>query len=510
MRKIREILRLKVECHRSNQDIGKSLAISSSTVSGCLRRFTDSKLGWPLPEEVDDEALEHKLYPPAQKITPIERGEIDWVVVHQELRRKNVTLMLLWNEYREQHPQGLRYSQFCNLYHIWGNRLNVWMRQIHKAGEKLFVDYAGMTMPIMVDVDTGEIHKAQIFVAVWGASSYTFIEASMSQSLPDWIASHVRALEFFVGAPEILVPDNLLSGVTKAHRYEPDINQTYTDMASYYGIAVIPARVSTPKDKPKVEKGVQDIERQILAKLRNRTFFSLTELNQALEPLLDEFNRQPFQKLPGSRLSQFENLDKPALRPLPTTPYEFAEWKKAKAGADYHIELHGHFYSVPYTSVKKELDVRFTSKTVEIFFKSKRIASHMRGYHKNRYTTIVEHMPKAHQQYAEWTPERIINWAGKIGESTEQLMREIVTSRAHPQQGFRSCLGILRLGKSYGDQRLEAACERALSIGALNYKSIESILKNKLDQKAVPSNESEKTSITCQMHEYVRGGDYFK
>jgi transposase len=508
MRKIREILRLRFDCKRSYQEIAKSIGISSSTVYDCIARAKDADLSWPLSCEFTDEDLETKLYPQAQKITPDQRGVIDLHYIHKELKRKHVTLRLLWSEYKEQYPQGIGYSQFCDVYRGWHKTLDVWMRQTHKAGEKLFVDYAGQTMPVIANSSTGEIGEAQIFVATLGASSFIYTEATWTQSLPDWIQSHVNTFEYLEGCTEIVVPDNLKSGIQKSHLYEPDINPTYQNMATYYGVAIIPTRVNSPKDKAKVENGVQQVERQILAKLRNRVFLSLAELNQAIRPLLDELNQRPFQKMPGSRLSHFLELDKPALKPLPATRYEYAEWKKAKAGFNYHIELDKHFYSVPFALVKKELYVRYDTKIVEIFYQNKRVASHIRNYGVYGYTTDSAHMPKNHQRQAEWTPERIVSWAKGIGQATAQLIEGVMSSRSHPQQGFRSCVGILRLGKSYGEARLESACKRALHIGAYSYKSVESILKNKLDQHHLPTTPQEETLLDS--HEYIRGQNYFE
>lgn len=505
MRKIREILRLKFECHCSNHLIALSVGISSSTVSECLRRVRTAQLTWPLPESLDDAQLEALLYPPVKKKTPVEQGVVDCLYIHQQLKRKSVTLMLLWQEYKEKYPKGFGYSRYCEIYRKWQGELDICMRQNHKAGEKCFVDYAGMKMQV-VNQTTGEIQETEIFVAVLGASNFTFAEATLSQQLPDWISSHVRAFEFFGGVPEIVVPDNLKSGVAKAHRYEPDVNPTYQDMAQHYGVAIIPTRVSAPQDKAKVENAVQQVERQILAKLRDQKFFSLQELNKAIHRLLNNLNQRSFQKLPGSRQSQFDELEKNLLKALPQKRYVFAEWKKVRAGADYHIELNQHYYSVPYTFAKKELDARFTQDIVEVFFKNKRIASHVRSYKKHKHTTVKQHMPKQHQFYAEWTPERMIHWAEKVGSATAKLCEIIMQSRAHPQQGFRSCLGILRLAKSYGNERLESSCKRALIIGAHSYRSIESILKNGLDHATISVESS--TNIPGE-HENVRGQDYF-
>jgi transposase len=505
MRQIREILRLKFEFKYSNQRIADSLAISSSTVYDCLCRTKLANITWPLPGDLDDEKLEQKLYPPRIKRSAEERGELNWVKVHEELKRKHVTLMLLWNEYKELYPKGLSYSQYCDIYQHWRRQLDVWMRQNYKAGEKMFVDYAGDTVGI--NDDHGDIYQAQIFVAVLGASNYTYAEATMTQSLSDWISSHCRALSFIGGVPELIIPDNLKNCTVLANRYEPDINPTYHDFARYCGFAIMPARVKSPRDKSLAEKGVHHIECQILARLRNRTFFNLVELNEEIKILLAKINSQPFQKIPGSRLSLFEKIDKPALKPLPSIPYQFAEWIKASPGPDYHIELKKHYYSVPYTFIKKKLDVRFTDHTVEVFYKAKRIASHPRKYTYG-HTTLIEHMPKAHQRYAEWTPERIINWAKKIGSSTSQLVEKVIATKEHPQIAFRACLGILRLGKSYGETRLEAACERALKIGAYSYKNVASILKNKLEH--VPVSRSMMLTATKEPHENIRGGDYFE
>ena len=505
MKKIRELLRLKFEFQFGNKKIANSLGISSSTVSECLLRVKTANLTWPLPTDLDDEALEQKLYPPSKRKVVEDIGELDWVKVNEEMKRKNVTLMLLWNEYRENYPKGIGYSQFCDLYRQWKKQLDVWMHQDHKAGEKMFVDYAGDTIPIYDE--KGGIHKAQIFVAVLGASGYVYAEATMTQSLPDWIESHRRALEFFGGVPELAIPDNIKSCTTLANRYEPELNLTYLDFANHYGMAIMPARVRSPQDKSLAEKGVQIIQYKIVAGLRDLKFFYLAELNDAIIPLLAKINSQQYQKLPYSRLDLFVKLDKPALKPLPSTPYEYAEWSKAKASLNYHIELAEHHYSIPYTFVKKPLDVRSTNRIIEIFNKSKRIAVHERKY-TSGYTTLPEHMPKSHQEYAKYTPEQIIKWAKTIGTATHQLVEKTVATKAHPHLGFRACLGILRLSKSYTEARLEAACSRALKIKAYSYKSIVSILKNNLDQ--VPVKKSQELTVTKKTHENIRGGDYFE
>jgi transposase len=430
--------------------------------------------------------------------------------LHQERKKKGVTLQLLWHEYKEGNPEGYQYSQFCELYRKWLDKLDVCLRQEYRAGEKLFVDYAGQTIPLQ-DSLTGQTHPAYLFVATLGASNYTFAEATLTQDLPSWIQSHVHAFEFFAGVPEILIPDNLKTGVTHPCRYEPDINPTYLELAEHYGCAVIPTRTGKPKDKAKVESAVLIAERWILAALRNQTFFSLEELNQAIREKLQEFNLRKFQKLETTRKELFENLDRLALKPLPEAPYEYAEWKKATVNIDYHIEVDGHYYSVPYQLVKESVEIRFTSTTVEVLFKNRRVASHARSYRRGSYTTLKEHMPKAHQQHLEWTPSRIIRWAAQTGPHTEKLITQILETKPHPQQGFRSCLGIIRLGKQYPKERLEAACAYALSIHGFFYKSVQSILKNGLDQKhtLLPKKADPTLPLPLQ-HPNIRGKEYYQ
>ena len=505
MRKIREVFRLKFDCDISNRQIAKSCNIARSTVAEYLFRFQQAALSWPLPQDIDDNQLEQLLYPQMPTLPAHERPLPDWSYIHQQLRHKSVTLMLLWQEHKELHPQGYQYSQFCHLYRQWTNKIDPVMRQEHRAGEKLFVDYAGQTVQVY-DLHTNQMRDAQIFVAVLGASNYTFAEATWTQSLPDWISSHSRAFIFFGGVAQIVVPDNLKSGVSKASLYEPDINPTYLDMANYYDTVVIPARVRKPKDKAKVEVAVQVVERWILARIRNRQFFSLRQLNETIAELLVELNNRAFQKLPGCRKQLFEALDKPALKPLPVQPYPYAEWKIAGVNIDYHIEVDHHYYSVPYPLIGKKIDVRITDTTIECFYKSQSVASHIRSYLKGRHTTVKQHMPKSHQQWAKWSPQRFINWAAKIGPHTAQLIEQILNSRKHPQQGFRSCLGILRLAKSYDDQRLEAACQRALTIGGISYKSVASILKYKLDQKPLSGQTGTEATID---HKNIRGAHYY-
>jgi len=504
MRKIREVLRLKWECGLANRAIARSCSISHSTVGEYLRRAEAAGLNWPLPSDLDEDALFARLFPRSPDTGTREIPRPDWSYVHAELRKKSVTLRLLWVEYREEHPGGYGYSQFCALYRKWAKRLKPSMRLTHKAGEKVFVDYAGQTIPV-VDPQTGEVRRAQIFVGVLGASNYTYVEAHWSQELPNWIGAHTRMFEFFGGVPEIVVPDNLKAGVKDPCRYEPDLNPTYQDLAQHYGVAVIPTRSYKPKDKSKAEVGVQVAERWILARLRNRTFVGLADLNQAISELLDPLNERPIEHLGRSRREFFELLDQPALRPLPEHAYEFAVWKKARVSIDYHIEFGKHYYSVPYSLIHEEVYVRATESTIEIFFKSRRVASHRRHNARGRHTTLADHMPLAHQKYLEWTPERIVRWAETIGPHTAQFVQVLLGSRKHPQQGYRSCLGVLRLAERYGKDRVEAACGRALPAGICSYKGVKNILDAKLDQVE----PEEPSAVVPETHDNVRGQGYY-
>lgn len=505
MRTIKEILRLKWEKHFSNTQIAISCNIARSTIRSYLERAQKAGLSWPLPTELDDAALERLLFVPEERAHREDRVLHLMEHIHKELARKGVTLRLLWLEYRESHPDGYQYSQFCYHYRQWEAKLDTCLRQTYRAGEKLFVDYAGQTIPV-VNPATGQTRDACLFVATLGASNYTFVEASFAQDLPSWISSHVKAFAFFGGVAEIIVPDNLKSGVTKPCRYEPDINPTYHDMARHYQTVVIPARVGKPRDKAKVESAVLIVERWIVAALRNQSFFSLGELNQAIREKLVELNNRKFQKMDSSRRELFEAIDRPALKPLPAAPYEYAEWKKARVNIDYHIDIEGHYYSVPYQLVKEQVDVRLTSRTVEVLFKGRRVASHPRNTQRGQHTTLEDHMPRSHRHHLEWTPSRIIRWAGQNGPNTENLITRVLESRRHPEQGFRAALGIMRLGKRYSPERLEAACLRALQIKAYSYKSVESILKSGLDRHPAVLVGAPKPPV---QHANIRGKDYY-
>lgn len=503
MRKVREVLRLKHACGASDRLIAQSLGIGRTTVGEYLRRAAVVGMTWPV--ELDDAELERLLFTPAGFYEGPTRPQPDWSRMHAELRRRGVTLLLLWEEYRAEHADGYGYSRFCDLYGEWRKGVTATMRQTHVAGEKLFVDFAGDTVPV-IDGLTGEVRAAHVFVAVLGASNYTFAEARWSEGLADWIGAHVDALAFLGGVPKLIVCDNLKAGVTAACRYEPGINRTYQDMATHYGTSILPARVRRPRDKAKVENGVLIVERFILARLRNRRFFSLEELNQAIRELLDELNARLMRKLGASRRAFFEALDLPALKALPDEPYQYAEWKKCRVAPDYHVDLHGHLYSVPHALIREVLEARMTGTTVELFHRGRRVASHARSALRNRHTTISEHMPSSHRRYAEWTPARIAREAERVGSATAGLCAAIMRAKPHPEQGFRACLGILRLAKSYGGERLEAACRRGLDIGATTYGSIASILKSGLDRAYREEGAVEPSPID---HTNIRGGGYY-
>jgi transposase len=480
--------------------------ISHSTVGEYLLRAELAGLSWPFDPELDDAAVENLLFPLPQERGLDKRQMPKLGYLYQELKKKSVTLQLLWYEYKQANPEGYQYSQFCNLYRQWVKKLDVTLRQEHRVGEKMFVDYAGQTVPI-IDPSTGEATKAHIFIAVLGASNYSYAEASPAEDLPSWIKAHIHAFEFFQGVTEIIVPDNLKAGVTNPCRYEPDVNPTYQDLAEHYGTTVIPARSAKPRDKAKVESAVLVAERWILAALRNHTFFGLTQLNQAIAEKLGELNNRKFQKLDTTRSRLFETLDKPALKALPVRRYEYAEWKKSRVNIDYRIEIDRHYYSVPYQLAREQVDARLTSSTVEVLFNNRRVASHIRSYRQGAFSTLREHMPKSHQRYLEWTPSRIIRWAGQNGANTQKFITKVLETRPHPEQGFRSCLGIMGLAKHYSPKRLEAACARALIIKAYSFKSVESILKKGLDQQSLIFEQSENSSPL--IHQNIRGKNYY-
>jgi len=507
MRKTRDILRLKWEQNRSHRETARSLGIAVGTVSEALKRASTAGLDWKRASELDDATLEARVYGPRTTASG-SRPMPDPTYIHVERKRPGVTLEILHQEYLERYPDGLRYTQFCEVYRQWLKKQRLVMRQEHRAGEKLFVDYSGKR-PHLVDPATGECTDVELFVAVHGASNFTYAEVTATQQIRDWIASHVRAFEYSEGVTAMLVPDQLKSGVTRACRYEPEVQRTYEELAHHYNTVVVPARARSPRDKAKVEVGVQIAQRWILARMRNERFTSIAAMNTRIRELLVELNHRVMKGYGVSRQQLFDKLDRPALRPLPTDRFEFAEWKFAKVHIDYHIQFAHHYYSTPFVYVHEQVDVRATDKTVEIFLRGQRIASHVRSFVRGKHTTRTEHMPKSHQKHAEWSPARLCSWASKIGPNTETLVQTILEDRPHPEQGYRSCLGILRLARHYGEARLEAACARAVTVRARSYRNVESILKNGLDRIPTRSSSDGGEDGPRPVHPNIRGRDYY-
>ena len=510
---ISEVLRL-TAAGWGQRRIALVLGLSHGAVGKYQAAARRVRLAWPDCQHLDENALRARLEltpPPARRtsIAPDPAWSLpDFPVIHQELKRKGVTRQLLWEEYRAAQPQPYSYTQFCVLYQEWRQRLKLSMRQTHLAGEKLFVDYAGPTVPL-INPTTGGLHAAQIFVAVLGASNYTYAEATYSQALPDWIGSHVRAFQFFGGVPALVVPDNLKSAVTQACRYEPLLNESYARMLAHYGSAALPARPYHPRDKAKAEAGVQLVERWLLARLRHETFHDLYRLNLSLRGLLADLNARPFQKLPGSRHSQFLALDQPALRPLPATPYEYAEWKKARVHLDYHVEFERHYYSVPHKLVKRQVELRVTERLVEVYYQQQLVAAHARSRRAGAHSTQPGHMPTAHRAQMEWTPGRFLTWAARIGPATRDLARHLLTTPAHPEMGYRSCLGLLSLARQYDAPSLEAACQRAQALGAPSRRTVAHLLQHALAREPLPET-AEPPPILTARHENVRGPEYYR
>lgn len=507
MRKIREILRLKWVAQRSHREIARSLGVSAGAVGSAVGRARARGLTWTAVEALTDDALERTLYGPKPTDIDGARPEPDLATIHQELRRPGVTLELLHVEYLATQPSGYRYSAFCARYRAWRARQRLSMRQVHTAGEKAFVDYAGQR-PTIVDPATGEVIAVELFVAVLGASNYTFAEASRTQQSVDWIASHVHAVEYFGGVPAVWVPDQLRTGVTRPCRYEPGVQRTYAEWAQHYHTVVIPARPAKPRDKAKVEVAVQVAERWILARLRHETFFSLAALNARITELRTALNARPMKGYGGrSRGALFEEFDRPALQALPAERFVHGDWLRARVNIDYHVEVDRHFYSVPHPLVHATLDVRLSAATVEIFQRGARVWVHARSFQPGRHTTVAAHMPKAHRAHQEWSPSRLVRWGATIGPETATLVQQILESRPHPEQGYRSCLGLLRLAKHYGPARLNAACARAVAVGARSYRHVDSMLRHGLDQAPLPLDTAEARPVI--RHANVRGPAYY-
>jgi transposase len=504
VRKTLEVLRLSFGEKISVRNIARSCGLARSTVADYLKRAHEAGLAWPLPEGMDEAQLERRLFPvrKAESVLP----PLDMAYIRNEMRGQSVTLQLLWEEYHSHTPEGYSYSHYCQIYRSWLGKQAISLRQEHRAGEKLFIDFAGDTIPI-VNQKTGEISRGHLFVGVLGCSNYTYAEVTPAEKLADWIGAQTNALEDIGGVPLVVVPDNAKAVVSRPCWYDPDINLTYQEMASHYGFTVIPARVRKPKDKAKVENGVLIAERWILARLRHHTFFSIAEANEAVRPLLTWMNAKAFKKLPGCRKSVLEQMERPKLKPLPEHRYEFAEWKQVTVNIDYHVEVDGHYYSAPFNLIKQKVTARFTHYTVELFHKSRRVAAHARSYLNGRHTTLIEHRPPAHQKVTEWPPERIQTWAGKIGPNCAEVVRQIILSRPVVEHGYRPCLGLIRLGKHYGDNRVEQACIKALRLNVASYNCISNMLKTGRDK--IPLVESAAPCMVSS-HDNVRGSQYYK
>lgn len=504
MRKLSEVLRLRLEKKLSVRQIAASCDLARSTVSDYLGRARVAGLGWPLPDGIGEERLDALLFPvhPAG----VKRPDLNMVYIHDEMKRKHVTLQLLWEEYRGREADGYGYSQYCQKYRDWVGTQAISLRQEHRAGDKLFIDFAGDTIPIY-DPLTGVVSRGHLFVAVLGSSNYTYAEITATEKLEDWIDAIIRALEFFGGVPNVVVPDNTRALVSSACWYDPDINITFHELAEHYGFAALPTRPRRPKDKSKVEAGVLIAERWILARLRDQRFFSLGEVNAAVSSLLTRLNDHPFKKLPGCRTELFARVEKSSLKPLPQHSYELARWKKVVVNIDYHVEVDGHYYSAPYTLIRQELMVRYTRSGVELFHKSKRVAAHARSYRKGCHTTIEEHRPPAHAMHLQWTPERIISWAGTVGPNCTEAAKLLMAERRIPEHAFRPCMGIIRLGKRYGNDRVDRACSRALKMHIVGYRHIESMLKTGRDQLPDTGEVASRPAVS---HDNLRGAAYYQ
>jgi transposase len=507
MRKLHEIYRLHFEAGLSQRTIAGCVRASTTTVGEYLRRFERAGLSWPEAKAWAEADLEKRLFPSVCHRAPT-RPMPDWALVQKEIKsHKGVTLKLLWEEYRQRHGDAAySRSRFCELYREWSRKIDVTMRQDHRAGEMMFVDYAGVTVPI-TDPANGLVHEAQIFVAVLGASNYTYAEATRGQTLREWIDAHCRAFRFFGGCTELVVPDNAKVGVKSPSYYEPDLNRTYQSLAEHYGVAIAPARIRKAQDKASVEKAVQQVERDVLARLRHVKFFSLADLNAEIRRLVARHNEQPFQKLDGSRRSYYVEIDRPALKPLPATRFVFAEWKRQTLPSDYHVEVEGHYYSAPYRLRRLKLDVTYTDRTVEIFYKGQRVASHARSRVRGGKTTVLSHMPAHHRHWAERSPERYMEQARRLGEATGAFVAGLFERAKHPQLAYKSSEGVLRLAREYGTERLETACRRALRLRAFRYRHLESTLENGLEEMSLPE---ENPHAAVVEHANLRGAGYYR
>jgi transposase len=509
MRKVKEVLRLKYDCGLSEREIARSCQVARSTIARYLMKAEAAGISWPEAADQTEAQIDEHLFPVQTVSSSIQRPLPDCQYIYDQLRtyrRVNLTLSQLWIEYKIEQPDGYQYTQFCDYYRKWRGMLDYCMRQEHRGGEKVFIDYTeGLSF---IDILSDEIIATQLFVAVWGASNFTFAESTLSQKLPDWTRSHVDAFDYFGCAPRVLVPDNLKSAVNQACRYEPELNPTYAEMAEHYGCAVLPARPYHARDKAPVEVGVLIAQRWILAVLRKRTFYSLAELNTAIRECLEHLNNRILRRAKKSRRELFETLDRPNALPLPQKPYEYAEWCQARVDINYHILIDEHFYSVPYQLLRQKLEVRLTATTIEAFQKGERVAAHARSYVKGGYTSLKEHMPSQHRAYAEWNPDRFIRWAGKIGEATAQLVTRVLASRSYPEQAYKACLGIINLARDYEKERVEAAAKRALQFNTCSFRSMKSILSAGLDRQ--PERGQQAGQLSLPFHQNIRGREYYQ
>jgi transposase len=503
VKSIREILRLSFSCQLSGRQISKALGLSRAAIWECLRRASAADLTWPLPDTLDETKLFELLYQQPTVQTP--RTQPDCLHIFNELKRKGVTLSLLWEEYKRDNHDGYQYTKFCGIYSDWLEKTNLVMRQEHRAGHKAFSDFSGGTLNI-VDPHTGVVQTAKLFVCALGATSYTYAELFFSESAEAWCTGQANALSYFGGTSEILIPDNPRAVISKACPYEPDINPDFLLLAEHFGVAVVPARVRRPKDKAVVEAAVGLATRWILARLRNMTFFSLAEANLAVKRLLEDLNNRPFKKIPGSRKSLFEAIEKAALKPLPLHRYEYAHVKYARANIDYHIEIDRCYYSVPFQLVRQRLEARVTAHTIEVFSKGRRVASHAKCQRPGQSSTLDQHMPQGHRHYKDWSPARITSWASRIGPGTTTFVEQLMLRKKHPELAYRASLGVIRLARLHGESRLEAACQRAIAIGAFSYKNVKLILQNNMDN--LPLTEIPQ-QITILRHDNIRGANYF-
>ena len=507
MKQIGEIMRLRYDLGCSQQAIADATGIARSTVKDYLMRAKVAGLTWPLPEEMTNEQLNELVFPSNANKSAINRPAPDWSTIHKELKRKSVTLQLLWEEYKKSNPNGYQYSWFANLYRQWAKIHDVWMPQVHKAGEKVFVDYSGLKAPIWSTNLQSVLFEAEIFVSVLGASDLIYCVATKTQQIPDWVKAHQQMFVYYGGSTELIVPDNLRSGVTRSHRYEPQCQSTYEEFAQHYHCAGMPARAYKPKDKAKVEKSVQLVQQRILAALRNEKFCSLEQLNVKMHELLEALNHRHSKAFGCCRWDMFNQIEKASLTPLPSSPYELAIWQHQQVNGGYHVCIHRHHYSVPYQYVRKKVDIRMTEKSIEIFYRDARIASHLRNDTPGTYTTVDSHRPESHRVHAQWNHKRLQAWADGIGSATQQLIQHLFNDpKRHLHQKERSALGILRLSNAYGEKALEEVCQKALAIGTCRYDSIASLLKR---QSVAASDGPSEQNYQTPQHENVRGSQYY-